>query len=415
MREDGPERLSRRSYMKLGVAVGGAAGLSACMAWGDADMPRGDPDARPTRQHAWNAALGTDDDGNRLLPDHHVLLGLDLVDDPPEEAREIVESSLRRLEEAYAYDADGLLFAIGYSPSYFDRIDTDRGRLPRPRALSDLENPELDDMDAIVHLASNTAQIVLEAEEALFGETGPNGLDPVSVGPVFERASPRRTGFVGEGLPANERNHDSVPDAVPDGAPFLMGFRSGFAESQAPEDRVSIPDGPFAEGSTLHVESSTINLRQWFEQDTHDQRVAKTFSPAHADEGIGEIGEELGTSTGAREQAERTSEDARTQGIVGHAQKAARARDADGTPPLLRRDFNTIDNGQPGLHFVSYQREIAEFERVREAMTGTDLAGSGVGARLNNGILQYVHVQRRGNYLVPPRSRRALPIIGERT
>jgi len=43
-------------------------------------------------------------------------------------------------------------------------------------------------------------------------------------------------------------------------------------------------------------------------------------------------------------------------------------------------------------------------------MNGTDVAGEGgIGERINNGILQYLSVERRGNYLVPPRSLRALP------
>ena len=40
---------------------------------------------------------------------------------------------------------------------------------------------------------------------------------------------------------------------------------------------------------------------------------------------------------------------------------------------------------------------------------GTGLAGGAVGQRTNNGILQYLTVERRGNYLVPPRRHRALP------
>ena len=47
---------------------------------------------------------------------------------------------------------------------------------------------------------------------------------------------------------------------------------------------------------------------------------------------------------------------------------------------------------------------------MREAMTGTDLAeNSAVGQRTNNGILQYMSVKRRGNFLLPPREHRALP------
>ena len=95
--------------------------------------------------------------------------------------------------------------------------------------------------------------------------------------------------------------------------------------------------------------------------------------------------------------------------MVGHAQKAARAR-VDGEPILLRRDVNTIDDGRPGVHFLTHQRTISDFVRVREAMNGTDLVGEGsIGSRTHNGILQYLNVVRRGNYLVPPREHRSLP------
>ena len=405
------DSLSRRAYLRAAVAAGGAAGLSACLEGddGSTDVPAGDPADRPERQHAWNDALRTDDDGNRLQPAHRVLLPLRLRTDPDAEARAQVETAFETLERAYDYDSEGLLFTVGYAPAYFDRLDDVDSPVPEPESLTSMESPALDAFDAVVHLASDSPAVVLEAERALFGEAEPNGLDPTPVDDVFERAEPRRTGFVGEGLPAEHVDLDGVPASIPEEAPFFMGFRSGFAESQAPEDRVTIREGSFAGGTTLHVSSMDLNLRQWFEQDSQYQRVAKTFSPEHADEGVGRIGEELGRSTGALDVAEDAEADARARGVVGHAQKAARARDEDGTPPLLRRDVNTVDGDSPGVHFIAYQRRIEEFVRVRDAMTGADLTEAGVGRRLNNGILQYVLVRRRGNFLVPPRSKRALP------
>jgi hypothetical protein len=41
-------------------------------------------------------------------------------------------------------------------------------------------------------------------------------------------------------------------------------------------------------------------------------------------------------------------------------------------------------------------------------MAGEDL-DAGVGQRHNNGLLQYIFVNRRGSFLVPPREKRALP------
>ncbi|MFB6256154.1 MAG: Tat pathway signal protein, partial [Haloplanus sp.] len=57
------------------------------------------------------------------------------------------------------------------------------------------------------------------------------------------------------------------------------------------------------------------------------------------------------------------------------------------------------------------QRHISEFEAVRRAMNGTELTEvtPAVRQRVNNGILEYIFVRRRGNFLVPPRRHRALP------
>lgn len=403
--------------MRQLVAVGGTAALAACLDAQESDVvdtvPRGEPANRPNRQHAWTAVLSEDDDGNTLPPEHRVLVAMNLATDPAVNDRATVESAFRSLESAYAYDPAGLLFTVSYTPSYFERVDATTP-VPEPEPVTSTESPSFDTFDAMVHLASDNPDVVLEAEEALFGEvTAPNGIEmDATLDGVFERSEPRRTGFVGSGLPAAKAEEiGGVPDEMPEDAPFFMGFSSGFAESQATEDSVSIESGPYAGGTTTHVESLNLNLDAWFEQDDHFQRVAKLFSPNHAaNERVGETGEKLGAATGvAGEIAEQTADDARTEGVVGHAQKAARARDENGRPRLLRRDFNTIDHDRPGVHFLSHQQRIEDFVLTREAMAGENLAGEGVGRHHGNGILQYIFVRRRGNFLVPPRDKRALP------
>jgi hypothetical protein len=103
---------------------------------------------------------------------------------------------------------------------------------------------------------------------------------------------------------------------------------------------------------------------------------------------------------------------AREYGRVGHAQKAARAnRDADGNPLLLRRHFESADENIASLHFPSLQQGIGQFEAVRKAMNGEDVPQitPAVRQRVNNGILEYIFTKKRGNFLVVPRSLRALP------
>jgi hypothetical protein len=62
------------------------------------------------------------------------------------------------------------------------------------------------------------------------------------------------------------------------------------------------------------------------------------------------------------------------------------------------------------MHLPSLQREIGHFEAVRAAMNGDDATDSpAVRSRVNNGIQEYIFVQHRGNFLVPPTRLRALP------
>lgn len=417
---------SRRSFVRRAVAVGGVAALAACLdredaAGVDLSTASTDPADLPTRQHAWNEFLEADEHGNVRPPENHVFLLLEYVGGgPDDDEREAVEAAFTTLERAFERGAEGLSFTVGYSPAYFDRFETDLPDsvdLPEPDSLSPIEDPEFDAYDALVHLASDYGQAVLGAEEALTGELDElNGVDVTGSLDGSFVVGERREGFVGDALPAEKAGEADLqgmpdPDLIPDDAPFFMGFVSGLARNQASEDRVTIETGPFAGGTTTHLSKIRLNLRQWYLQDSREERVTKTFSPAHVDDDLVEgAGHNLGDSSGVDDDPDTVLEDARIHGMVGHAQKAARARE-DGEPIILRRDVNTIDDGRPGVHFLAHQRTISDFVTVREAMNGTDLVGEGsIGSRTHNGILQYLNVSRRGNYLVPPREQRSLPV-----
>jgi hypothetical protein len=411
--------IPRRDFLKSAVAIGGTAAFGACLGREEVDVPTGPEDlsSYPQRQHAWNDVLPRDDHGNVVAPRHHVLLSMNYATDgqPTDADRETVETALRGLEHAYERSGAGLLLTVGYSPAYFERFDAALPRtvdLPAPEGLAPFEDPALDTPDAVVHLASNHAQVVLGSEEALRGNAAElNGVEQpeATLTDVFTVAD-RRTGFIGDGLPAEHADTDGVPsDSVPSDAPLFMGFKSGFEKNQASEDRVTIESGPFAGGTTQHISKLRLNLTQWYTQDDRWQREAKMFCPFHADNDLIEgAGDNLGNSSNIGE-CPATEETAREMGVVGHSQKSARAR-VDDEPRILRRDFDSTDDGHAGVHFLSLQRRIEDFVRTREAMNGTDVTTqSAVGQRNNNGILQYVRTQRRGNYLVVPRSLRALP------
>jgi hypothetical protein len=418
---DGTERgLSRRAFVKAAVAIGGPAALSACVAREESpDLPQGPTDlsALPARQHAWDDSLALGENDNHLGPRHRVLLYLRYANDsrPTQSNRKRTETALRTLERAYPRSHDGLLFTVSYSPAYFERFDNSLPEsvdLEKPKALTPFEDPKLDRPDVVVHLASDHGQVVLSAEEALLGDKEKlNRVDvESSLDGVFERID-RRTGFVGDGLPADNQDVQGIPDGepVPDDSPMYMGFKSGFDENQATEDDVTIQSGPFAGGTTQQISTIKLHLDQWYEQDSRYQRVGKMFCPAHAKSGVVEgDGDNLGDSS-KMDRCKPAKEAARESGLVGHSQKTARAREND-RPIILRRDFDSTDGDEATLHFLSLQQAIADFTRTREAMTGSDLAEeSALGRKNNNGILQYMTVTRRGNYLLPPRGLRALP------
>lgn len=91
---------------------------------------------------------------------------------------------------------------------------------------------------------------------------------------------------------------------------------------------------------------------------------------------------------------------------------------------LLRRDFNTIDGGRPGLQFVALQAFSIYVVYIRHAMNSSDwdtgvigqpreenspegapAPGSeheGVVDLQRSGILEYIETVRRGNFVMPP-------------
>ncbi|WP_284014255.1 DUF7405 family protein [Halobaculum litoreum] len=419
--------LTRREALKAAVAVGGAAGLAACVDRldGAEPIPAGDgPNAHPERQFGWNEHVPTDDAGNWVLPRHQTLLYLDSPGDGPPSAadRDAVSGALAGLDEAFEWSNEGLLHSAAYSPSYFERFDEplavpDDVSLPQPTPLADYETPDFDTQDVLVHLASDRPDALLQAEQALLGEADEaNGVPiPASLTDALE-VDARRTGFIGAGLPrerADELAGVPDPNPVPEASPLFMGFAAGFRRNQSTEDAVAIGEGPFADGTTKSVGNWRQRLDDWYGEQDFDEQVMEMFSPGHAAEGLVEgVGTNLGDDSGIDRFLDAVVDDAREYGRVGHAQKAARAnRDADGNPILLRRHFESADDDIASLHFPSLQRSIDQFEAVRRAMNGVDAteATPAVRQRVNNGILEYIFVRHRGYFLVPPRSLRALP------
>ncbi|HWE58889.1 MAG TPA: hypothetical protein VG228_04270 [Solirubrobacteraceae bacterium] len=366
------------------------------------------PPGLPERQHAWTRWLHRDEFGNPVAPRFDRLLFFDVRRRPTADHAALLESRLRTLERRFRWGPDGLLFTVGYGPDYFTNVLGADSPLSRATRLSSFESPAIDHHHVCIHLACDNQQRLLEIEAALVrgrpltGVTGPLSLTPI----LTWRET--RTGFTGPGLP---RAHQRVAGlgtkaAIPSDAPLFMGFKSGLVKNQASEDAITIPDGDFAQGTTMQVSYMRLRLAQWYDDLSPADRVALMYSPQTT------VAAARRFTTDASGQPNRIIEAITHHGVVGHAQASAQARRHQ-RPIMIRRDFDTVDGGHAGLHFVSLQRSIQDFVVTRNAMNAAEAHNINreITATTNNGINAFIDVRRRATYILPARTRRSFPLL----
>ena len=409
--------LTRRRFLVGAAALAGTAAAAVVDLDAHARDHRGDPApvalgsqpaGLPVRQHAWDATLTRDADDNPVAPRHDRLLFFDVNGRPSLGHATRLEAALRTLERRFAWGPQGLLFLVAYGPRYFTRTLGRAAPIPTATPLSDFELPAIDHYDLVIHLASDDQRRLHDVEAALVRGARLLGADgPLDLAAVLTWRE-TRTGFAGAGLPAAHQDVGGIPANHPlePGAPMYMGFRSSLKRNQASEDAVTIPAGPFAEGTTMHVSHMRLRLDSWYGDLSADQRVARMYAPQITRHEVSEL------TTDAESDPRLLPESIDHYGVIGHAQACARARRA-GKPIILRRDFDTTDGGEAGLQFVALQRAIADFVAVRTAMnqTAAQLQNPAITDTVNNGINEYIFVLRRGNYIVPARAARSFPML----
>jgi hypothetical protein len=221
-----------------------------------------------------------------------------------------------------------------------------------------------------------------------------------------------RTGFTGAGIPAAHQKVGGIPPGqpVPQGAPLFMGFKSALKRNQASEDDVTITSGPFAGGTTMHVSYMRLRLDSWYRNLSESERVARMYAPQVTPQQVNRF------TTDAESDPNLFGQAINRYGVIGHSQTSARAR-RNGKPLIIRRDFDTVDGGQAGLHFVAVQRTIEDFVVTRTAMNAgsAQLQNPAITDTVNNGINEFIFVLKRANYVLPPRSQRSFPLLPGRS
>ena len=419
----------RRDILKTCLAAGGVASLAACIEQeGTLNIPAGfeDLSAVPERQFAWNDYMALDLFENTTFPVHQLILIFDYEGDfpPSTDDKDAVARTFDSLDIALQrgnggedpYSADGrvmpgLLYMFGYSHSYFDGFDEELSHpFYSPEELLERTgetDPIPDDFDAALVLTSDHVQVLLTVEMAILGNL--DTINDVKMKGSFDGVfalSERRTGFVGPNVTNRKLENDDIPNR----SPMAMGFVSGFADNQARESRVSIDEGPFENGSLLQISQLELNLEEWYDL-PHSDRIELMFSPDHTSEDVGEIGQLLSADSGLTKEMEEALDEHKRDGRVGHTQKLALSRDENFEPKILRRsEALSTGDPHPGMNFTSLQRDLEDFVEVRNAMDA-DQFEENVDIE-ENGILNYHEVNRRATFLVPPRSKIALPSPG---
>ena len=409
--------LSRRRFLlgATAVAAGGAAagiGLDRALTSRGTPIPAvplgSQPRGLPARQHAWTAMLARDSDGNPISPRFDRLVFFNIKGSPGPGHTRVLEAALRTLERSYPWGPSGLLFTAGWGPGYFERSLRVPPPIPHAIGLSDFESPAIDDYDLCLHLACDDERRLAAIEAALLN-TGPlPGADgPLDISSAL-RWQETRTGFTGDGLPAQRQDVGGIPPGnhVPKNAPLFMGFKSSLRRNQASEDDITIQNGPFAGGTTMQVSYMRLSLDTWYQNLTDRERVARMYAPQVTPEQVAHL------TTDASSDPNLLNQAINRYGIIGHAQTSARAR-RNNKPLILRRDFNTTDGGQAGLHFLSLQRTIEDFITTRNAMNASSaqLQNPSITDTVNNGINEFIFVAKRANYIVPTRDQRSFPML----
>jgi len=409
----GAAGFNRRSFLKSALLIGGTGALDtsldlfglaepAAAAVQSEETPS--VSERTNRQHAWDAYEYFDPEKETSIPPaRHLFLLSNYRGNgrPTETDRRQVGMAFDGLESEFGWSSDGVMFTVAYSPSYFDRYDEDlplgidpdsgfdKPGLLRPDQLIDSpgvtldhEDPVPETYDVLIHLASDHEELLLAAENALWGETV--DIDGgISLGSdldgIFSRPAEypeRRVGFAGADNLKEEGDAGEdggvYPEEVPvdrDGtdAKLSMGFNDLFRNSIPRETNATMveeqqlvepkPPGAFAQGSIQHL--SKLDMKHlpeggdpgfeddptgtgggWYQYDAQ-QRAERMFSPHHDINDMGVVGEDLGNSNAPVEGdtpmrdldrpdgpdiAEGTQTDAEEEEVVGHVQKCARAR-----------------------------------------------------------------------------------------
>ena len=437
------------------------------MAW---HSSRSSSASLPPEQYLFDRTETVTDNGVVVTvpPLHHEIVTAKLVTANTaaalQSAQRRLEAVLQELEndKLLTYTPAGLGLAVGWGLSYFEhrlpasltaeKMPRDltapkvKGAhpfalLPAVRFSTDPAGVILEDNDVVVVMASDSADNISSAYDAIFKGGLADLFSVTSIRQGFVDAT-KLASESGQSLTKQVAMKYKLPSAasIPDRAELFLGFTSTQVAALGPGVIANLeslrgftdqwPNGYFRYGTTLALSHLYEDLENWYNGD-FSARVSAAFTPRAASS------TRKGTTTLPEGPAEVETKaeiltDASYYGTVGHSssmQPVSRLKQAttdnyghsypkDTTIPV-RADFNTIDSPfayssdpkrdgwrstpHAGVHFVSYVPTSYYFEQLRRAMDGEYAGGTSVGpAVTSNLFMTSIQATHRQNFLVPP-------------
>ncbi len=303
----------------------------------------------------------------------------------------------------------------------------------------------IEDNDLLLSLRSDVRENLTDTLAWLLGSNELNGtaLPSPAVAGLYEVTSTRLM-FVQRGLPRRLADAQGLAYAgrIHPDSPMWMGFASQQADSSGPSAITTFQGNAsaqftdavagdyFADGAIQHLSHVILDLPQWYaDAEPYIERVQHMFRsnppPVTGDEDQFTDGGGpafLANAFQGRDDARQNAVGENTLGgaqRLGHATALQRAsRAADGTPLHLRVDgpgFDSLDgpdgSPQPKTHFSMFVPSAEVFERMRRYQAATDLTQAYDVRPEVNGLERFMTTTRRQNFLVPPRRRRAFPLL----
>lgn len=412
----------------------------------------------------------------RFGPVHTCFTTVQLTRTPTRRDQAVLQDMLATIENVYPFSPSGLFTVVSYGVPYFNRLSPATVQSYMPRLLSDNTTPVLEEarpgptdvssVNPTIQKKTFNVPVVIEGNDLLFTFRSDHLANLMDVNawlagsnrlhgkrlpsPNFNgllTVTSQRFMFGQRGLPRQLADAQHLPYAGrinPDSL-MWMGFADQQVDGSGPAQIVTFLGNAsanfttaaqgdyFANGAVQPLSHIILDLAQWYGDDMpYTERAQLMFrstpipatgnadqftnggGPTFLDNPFNGTGDaEAGAKGGPG-----TYDGIPRLGHLSALQRVSRA--ADGTPLHIRIDgpgLDTMDvpdaSQQPKLQFSAFLPAAAVARAVRRAAASLDLAQQYGVTDAHNGVERFSTATRRQNYLVPPRSHRAFPLLEE--